>query len=353
MDLYITNDRIGIESGGGWVTKNERDALAEQSEIIWMDWGILGPLASKIPNGVFAPDISCASSVLDLLDTYKFDIAHFYSGSFPSTVDLLRRSGTKVTYTVAAHDPEISREEHLKLGMDFEYPHLKDQKLFRYYTECFRQSDVVVCPSKKSARIMESFGCKKTIVINHGIMNPSVQFSPYPKDFRVGYLGQMGPDKGLMYLMMATKATGHQLVVGGNQFELGIEIWRKFGGGSTDFKGFVRSPSDLYNECTVYCQPSATEAWGIEVLEAMAHGRAVICSEGAGASESITDGVDGFIVPPRDSEAIADRLRYLQKNLDIAATMGQKAMRTAFNFGWQNIRKQYIDMWRQVREGTL
>lgn len=353
MDLYITNDRIGIETGGGWVTKNERDALAEQGEIIWMDWHTLNSIGSKISDNAFTPDIAGAASVLDLLDRYKFDIAHFYSGSFPSTVGMLRKSGTRVTYTVAAHDPKVSQEEHVKTGMNFEYPHLSDPKLFRYYTECFRQSDVVVCPSMKSARIMESFGCEKTVVINHGIMNPSVQFSPYPKDFRVGYLGQMGPDKGLIYLMMATKATGHQLIIGGSQFERGIEIWRRYGGGSVDFKGFVQSPSDLYNDCTVYCQPSATEAWGIEVLEAMAHGRAVICSEGAGASEAITDGVDGFIVPPRDPEAIADRLQYLQKNPDIVAAVGQRAMKTASNFGWQNIRRQYIDMWRQVRAGTL
>jgi glycosyltransferase involved in cell wall biosynthesis len=353
MDLYITHDDMALQSGGGVVTRNESAALASMGPIVWLDRRHLHPDIVNLPENAFAFDTMAAAQLLDLHDRYTFGIAHFYSGTFPSTIAMLKARGTKISYTVAAHNPQISMEEHERFGFDGSWPHLKNKDLFRYYTECHRQADVVVCPSRRSADIMQGMGCKRVVVINHGIEKPDVPFVPYPKEFRVGYLGQAGADKGLGYLMAAIKHLGHFLVLAGQHSDVMLALWRKHGGGKVDIKGFVKSPSDLYNDCTVYCQPSATEAWGIEVIEAMAHGRPVICSEGAGAAEAIDDGVDGFVVPIRSPEAIADRLERLRKDPGMAADMGQKAREKAQRFAWDIIRKQYIEMWRVLRAPTV
>jgi glycosyltransferase involved in cell wall biosynthesis len=267
---------------------------------------------------------------------------------------MLKGERTKISYTAAAHDPVLSKEEHERIGYSFNLPHLSDPNLFDLYLHSYRLADIVICPSIKSGTIMsQRFGCKNVAVINHGITNPVVESAPLPMSFRVGYLGQCGADKGIPYLMQATKATGHRLVMAGRHTDAMLDMWRRFGGGPIELKGFVQSPSHLYNICSVYCQPSVTEAWGIEVLEAMAHGRPVICSEGAGASEAIEHGVDGFVVPIRDPNAIAEYLTRLSSDRDLLTHMGENAKKKASKYGWDVMRSTYVGEWRMLSATTV
>ena len=55
--------------------------------------------------------------------------------------------------------------------------------------------------------------------------------------------------------------------------------------------------------------PSTWDVFNLSAVEAMALGRVVICSEGAGAAELIRDGETGFRCPPGDAAALADRIR--------------------------------------------
>src|SRR4051812_36215435 len=53
-----------------------------------------------------------------------YNLAHFYSGSFPETARLLSDRGVKISWTIAAHDRTVSRREHEALGLEFPYSHL-------------------------------------------------------------------------------------------------------------------------------------------------------------------------------------------------------------------------------------
>ena len=57
--------------------------------------------------------------------------------------------------------------------------------------------------------------------------------------------------------------------------------------------------------------PSQYEGFGIAYLEGMGFGLPAIASTGGGATEIITDGVDGFLIPPENPQALADRLQLL------------------------------------------
>src|SRR5439155_1645283 len=58
---------------------------------------------------------------------------------------------------------------------------------------------------------------------------------------------------------------------------------REYGGGNIRLMGWVKDVADFYNSISVLVQPSCSEGFGIEVLEAMSYSRLVICSDGAGA----------------------------------------------------------------------
>src|SRR5262249_6972234 len=95
-------------------------------------------------------------------------------------------------------------------------------------------------------------------------------------------------------------------------------------------------------------QPSCTEGFGLEVLEAMAHGRPVVCSEGAGAVDCVRglEGPSGG-VPAGDPDALADLIHwhYLHRATpqEQAELQGRAAAMT-----WAKVEEQYQELWKTL-----
>ncbi|WP_143559628.1 glycosyltransferase family 4 protein [Sphingomonas dokdonensis] len=77
-----------------------------------------------------------------------------------------------------------------------------------------------------------------------------------------------------------------------------------------------------YAEAQVFALPSSKEGFGIVYLEAWARGLPVIGSRFGAAAEVIEEGADGFVVDPEDVPALADRLRRLLDDPELARRMG-------------------------------
>lgn len=351
--LFGTADVIGTETGGGVVTRYESLALGRMGRMVSMDASNLQPEAYKLPNSPYVQDYLADSIVLQHL-VEKIDLAHFYSGMFGKTIWRLKNAGVKVTQTVAAHDANLSRQEFQKLGIPYDFPHLNERHLFLTYVEGQLMADHVICPSNASKRTVEEYGVRNVVVIPHGIVPPS-EAPPIPSAFHVGYLGQVGPDKGLIYLLSAwakLNLVGSRLLMAGRDVAQLSSLWNSMGRGEVEFMGFVKDVVHLYGRCSVYVQPSVTEGFGIEVLEAMAHGRPVIVSEGAGAADVVTEGVDGYVVPRRDPDAIADRIMKLKGDPALVAEMGYNARQKALKYDWENdIVPKYHELWTNMLGG--
>lgn len=352
--LYGAFDSIGSESGAGHVTRHELDALASFTDVV----AVIGkedirPLLAKagLPEHPFPVDFLTDEIVGELLKTHKVDIAHFYAGAFTKTCRTLKQHGAKVVYTVAAHVRDESIAEFEKVTRQkYPFAHVQDPQLWQMNIAGYRAADLIICPSTASAKEMGKWGCPNTTVIPHGANLPQ-QIKAIPKYFSVGYLGQTGPDKGIIYLLRAWSMLNYDdalLRVAGNATENLYHSWRSAGGGCAHMMGWVDHISELYNPISVYVQPSVTEGFGIEVLEAMAYARPVIVSKGAGAADLVTDGVDGFVVPPRDAEAIARRIDELKNNRDKLVSMGAAARAKAEGFTWDLIRKRYVEVWKSL-----
>lgn len=78
--------------------------------------------------------------------------------------------------------------------------------------------------------------------------------------------------------------------------------------------------------------PSLSEGLARVVVEAMACGTPVIGSRVGGIPEVVEDGVTGFLVPPGDEDALADRLRWVLANPEASRAMGQQARAFASRF---------------------
>jgi D-inositol-3-phosphate glycosyltransferase len=97
-----------------------------------------------------------------------------------------------------------------------------------------------------------------------------------------------------------------------------------------------------YAAAEMVVMPSHYESFGMVALEAMAMGRPVIASEVGGLAFLIRDGVNGFHVPTRDPEALAERIFELLTNEQCREDMGRAARENAKRFDWSIIAQQVL-----------
>jgi glycosyltransferase involved in cell wall biosynthesis len=74
---------------------------------------------------------------------------------------------------------------------------------------------------------------------------------------------------------------------------------------------------------SVLVLPSTSEGLGRVILEAMASGTPVIGSRVGGIPELVEDGARGFLVPPGDESALAEKLRWILNNPAKTSEMGK------------------------------
>jgi len=350
--LYVTADVVGGWSGGSQVTQNEVRALRELGEVTVIDRTIMGNQFDPWGYDDFL------RSVLDGYSGRKYDLAHFYAGTFTKTIEWLKRKGTKITYTADAHDIQESKQAYENLGLNFDYPHLTDSEQWKRYVGGYLQADMLICPSQHSVDVMRRYGRNGAIaLIPHGVELPNTtnQRHGVLSPFTVGYLGSYGPDKGVRYLLEAWKQLNHPddvLLLGGKDSKSPWvnHLIHTYGGGKIEQVGWLDNVSDFYNRCSLYVQPSVTEGFGIEILEACAHGVPVIASQGAGAS---------YLVPleytfPAKS---VQKLMYVISNIKHYITKfsdDSSWTESWYGFAKANtcklVRDRYVDNWKILLE---
>jgi glycosyltransferase involved in cell wall biosynthesis len=281
-------------------------------------------------------------------ETQRLRHAHVYSGCYSESVRFLKSLGVPVTYTSPAHDHELSIEECRLMGVEPPYPHITVPLLYDQHNQGLRLADLVIAPGSAPAEYLDRQGIKNIRVIPHGIAAVPETIAPFPEMFTVGYVGQTGPDKGLVYLIRAWGKLAYKdarLVLAGRGTEnMGKLIQQNAPAGNFTLLGYVDDVSKVYNACSICVFPSVTEGFGIGVLEAMAHGRPVIVSDGAGAADVVTP-LCGKVVPRRNEVAIMEMITFF-KNIDLKVTSFQ-ARKAAGNYTWDKIREQYQRAFRE------
>ena len=234
----------------------------------------------------------------------------------------------------------------------YPFHHVKDPYLWSLHVRYMNLVDSIVCPSTRSKKALESEGVETPItIIPHGTAIPD-KVAPPPEEFTVGYLGVVGPDKGLTYLIEAWAQLDYDdaelILAGPGTDQLKPAIQQLAGHGRFRLLGRVENIRDLFDRCSVYVQPSLNEGFGITALEAMAHGRPVIVSDGAGSADCVNPG-DGFIVPAGDAGVIANRIDWFKNQpRETIAEKGKCARQTAKNYSWDVIRGEYVSYFNRL-----
>lgn len=103
--------------------------------------------------------------------------------------------------------------------------------------------------------------------------------------------------------------------------------------------------------CDIFVLPSWKEGFGIVYLEAMAHGKPVIGCQGEGIEDVVSHGINGILVPPKDTAQLIEALRKLLNNERMAVEIGQRAKETVVSkFTWSRVAGELENLFQGLLE---
>ncbi|HMB20538.1 MAG TPA: glycosyltransferase family 4 protein, partial [Spirochaetota bacterium] len=106
----------------------------------------------------------------------------------------------------------------------------------------------------------------------------------------------------------------------------------------------------LYSKTQIALSPSLYEGFGFPAAEAMACELPVIAASGGALPEVIGEHMKtGYLVPPRDPQALADAIDFLIENPKLREKMGKEARkRVLHTFTWENAGREMEAVYREA-----
>jgi glycosyltransferase involved in cell wall biosynthesis len=204
----------------------------------------------------------------------------------------------------------------------------------RWIRHTLEASSVVITLSDGWAGFVRGFAPNARVsVVPNSVPVPSPS-SRQPEPGRILFLGRLEAAKGVFELLgagarLAARYPELRLVFGG---EGDAEALRKKAaalgiGDRIECPGWIgpRERDEQLARASVFCLPSHAEGLPMSMLEAMAVGTAVVASSVGGIPETIADGDNGLLVPPRDEEALAGALEQVLGDETLRARLARNA----------------------------
>ena len=104
----------------------------------------------------------------------------------------------------------------------------------------------------------------------------------------------------------------------------------------------------LYRSHDVLLWTSTYEGFGLVLLEAMSQELPVVTTPVGCAPALVRDGDNGFLVPPRDPEALADRVERLMADVQLRRRLGAAAARSVAGMTWRATAERTLDVYRKA-----
>jgi len=252
------------------------------------------------------------------------------------------------------YQDEILRDECARMGAPYAGP---DPRLVARELAEYDFCDLIALPSRFS---MQSF-------VEHGVPREKLRLVPYGVDldmfrplaktdkvFRVIYAGAISIRKGVSYLLEAVagaRIPGLETWLVGNVDPEMRPVLARYEGSFRHVPAVARQRlPEYYAQGSVFVIASIEEGLALVQAQAMACGLPVIATTNSGAEDLFTDGVEGFIVPIRDAEALREKIVFLYEHPEARERMAAAALdRVRSLGGWDD----YGDRMAACYQGAL
>jgi phosphatidyl-myo-inositol alpha-mannosyltransferase len=172
------------------------------------------------------------------------------------------------------------------------------------------------------------------------------------------FVGRFEPRKGLMYLLKAYRVLRKRgyncrlLVAGSGPQEREARRYiatRRLQGVELLGRVSDEDKARYFATADVYVSPATgQESFGIVLLEAMAAGAPIVCSDIHGYKGVVRRGEQALLVPPRDVAALVEAIARLLDDAELRARMSVAGRQRAVQFGWENITAKVEDYYQLV-----
>ncbi|OGZ53268.1 MAG: hypothetical protein A3B25_00135 [Candidatus Ryanbacteria bacterium RIFCSPLOWO2_01_FULL_48_26] len=314
------------------------------------------PLKGKLQNaGIdvlvannLVRDIRPLNDLLAILELKKISL------NLKPDIIHLNSSKAGVIGSIAARLAGIKNVIFTAHGFAFLEPHNWFVKKIYFWAEkmasYFRKKIITVSEFDRQAAIQTSLcPAQKLITIHNGIGNINfasreatrnfllTTYNLQLNSFIIGTIAHDYPTKDLPTLRQAFALVKREYP----NTELVI-IGR---GGTTDE---IPDASKFLPAFDVYVCSSVKEGFPYSILEAMAAGLPIVATRMGGIPEMITDGQDGLLVPPKNPKAIAQAIKSLIKNPELAKQLGQNARQAVQKFSILGMLNETVNVYRSL-----
>jgi glycosyltransferase involved in cell wall biosynthesis len=227
-----------------------------------------------------------------------------------------------------------------------------------------RLDAIVAQTATTAAWLRENTSAARVAVIPNPVVAPAEVGEPRRRSadvlahrpFVLG-AGRLQRQKGFDLLIQAFAAIAerhpdHNLVILGDGTERPAlrRLADDLGIGARVFlPGNVADVGQWYRAAEVYVLSSRFEGFPNVLLEAMAHGCAVVVADcEAGPRDIVTDGRDGLLVPPHETEPLARTLSRLLDDADRRAELGRQAQATCGRFSLPRVAALWDGLFNEV-----
>jgi glycosyltransferase involved in cell wall biosynthesis len=226
------------------------------------------------------------------------------------------------------------------------------EKLARKDDELRLATRIIVASTFTSQTLTESPCNAKIDIVPYGApQSLSGEITKPSGRLKVLFAGSLGQRKGLSYLFAAVEKLqsavdltliGRKTADGCVPLDLAVRKYRWL---PTLTHHVVLREMQAHD---VLVLPSLFEGFGLVILEAMAQGTPVITTDHTAGPDIIEQGVDGFIVPIRSTDAIAEKLELLAHDTEQLMSMKRAAQKKAKSHGWENYREHLAEVAQEV-----
>lgn len=222
--------------------------------------------------------------------------------------------------------------------------------------------------------ILVASNYSKNTLINNGIDEKKIHYLPLGVDVKhfqncskikkeklsneklnFLFVGRVQSVKGIYYLLESFKRLYSKnvklLVVGQIMCDKKQLSQYSF---NVDFLGPKRKDEmvQIYNNADIYVLPSLFEGFSLSLFEALASGLPVIASKYSIAPDVITEYKEGFIIDPKNIDAITQKIEWFDENRNKLSQMSENSKKLANFFSWEKYEENLLKVIENIDDGT-
>lgn len=206
----------------------------------------------------------------------------------------------------------------------------------------YKHAKLIACGEMVKKNLVDVFGLKNVSVVHNSVpvfmedvvVDPLIEKLHIEGCFVIGNVGRLSEQKGMEYYIQAvpkvisTHPEARFLVIGSGEDEeklkrLAVDIGNK---NQIHFTGYRSDIQNLMTQLDLVVLSSLWEGFPLTPIEAFSVGKTIVATAVDGTVEIVEDGKNGFLVAPRSSDEIADKINWMIEHKAERIAMEKQAL---------------------------